>query len=98
MKKKQKIATFCQDTQNGVERPEKLLRKMSVWMFVHPCVRVLRLRKIQTSISQELLTSADRIAIWYEGKASVPFFSIISVATDYRIHILRSFEFFLKSL
>ena len=41
---------------------------------------------------------ADWIKLWYGGKASVPFFGIISVAIDERIEILWRLEFFEQCL
>ena len=81
---------------NGVRRPEKWFRKnvqMDVCACMLSCMRAyMHFEKFKRLYLRNY--STDRIEIWYGGKASVSFFSIISITIDLRIDILRRFQFF----
>ena len=71
---------LCQDTQTGVKRAEKWFRKnvlMDVCACMRVCVRVLRLRKIQTSVYISEITQPIELKFGMDVK-KCPFFSRIS--------------------
>ena len=74
--KKKQISRFsCQDTQNGVKRPEKEFRKTSEWMYVRACVKTSK----NSNVCILGITgnySADRIEIWYRGNPNVSLSSV----------------------